>query len=74
MTLVPGGAAVAESSDTHPMTDTDRTKVETWTSLADDKRRRLAELGAGAPDVETVRAEAERLETLINFYKASLAA
>jgi hypothetical protein len=56
------------------MTDTDRTKVETWTSLADDKRRRLAELGDSAPDAETVRAEAERLETLIGFYKASLAA
>jgi hypothetical protein len=55
------------------MTETDRTRVETWASLAGDKRRHVAELKAGAPERAAVRAEAERLETLINFYKASLA-
>ncbi|MGH7024354.1 MAG: hypothetical protein ACREEB_12300 [Caulobacteraceae bacterium] len=56
------------------MTNSDRIKVESWANLAGDKRRRVAEMGASAPEGETVRAEAERLESLIDFYKASLAA
>lgn len=56
----------------------DHTEIESWEALVASKRRRLTALASGAvvrasSEVEEIRSEVERLESLIAFYKTSLA-
>lgn len=55
------------------MTNRDLKTIEAWTDLAGDKRERAQEAEAGA-EGEALRDDAERLDTLIAFFKASLPA
>ena len=55
------------------MTSRDLETIEAWADLAGEKREQ-AEDAQAAADVRALRADADRLETLIAFYKASLPA
>lgn len=55
------------------MTNRDLKTIEAWADLAGDKREAAEDAKADA-EGEALRAEAERLETLIAFFKASLPA
>ena len=57
----------------------DHAEIESWEALVASKRRRLTALASGAvvrpsSEAEEIRSEVERLESLIAFYKTSLAA
>ena len=69
LALTPGG----ESLHIADMTKRDLKAIETWTDLAGEQRDRAEEAEASA-EGETLRADADRLDTLIAFFKASLPA
>ena len=55
------------------MTNRDLKTIEAWTDLAGDTREAAQEAKAN-PEGEALRADADRLDTLIAFFKATLPA
>jgi hypothetical protein len=55
------------------MTNRDLKSIEAWADLAGDKREQAQEATASA-EGEALEADADRLDTLIAFFKATLPA
>jgi hypothetical protein len=53
---------------------TDRTRIESWEALIALKQSQLAGGALAGTEAEDIRSEIRRLESLVAFYKTSVAA